>query len=41
VFAPRQIAEREGTGLTWAVRFGVFIVGLTLGTTLAGIVHGT
>jgi hypothetical protein len=41
VYAPRQIAEREGSGLTWAIRFGIFILGLTLGTTLAGIVHGT
>jgi hypothetical protein len=41
VFAPRQIADREGGGLTWTIRFLVFIAGLTLGTTLAGIVHGT
>jgi hypothetical protein len=41
VFAPRQIAEREGGALTWTVRFVTFILGLTLGTTLAGIVHGT
>jgi hypothetical protein len=34
VFAPRQIAEREGTTLTWAVRFAVFLVSLSLGTTL-------
>ena len=37
VFAPRQIAEREGTTRTWAVRFVVFLVGLSLGTTLHGL----
>ena len=37
VFAPRQIAEREGSPLNWAVRFAVFIVGLSLGTTLHGL----
>jgi hypothetical protein len=41
VYAPRQIAEREGSGASWAARFAVFLVGLTLGTTLAGIVQGT
>jgi hypothetical protein len=41
IFAPRQIAEREGTGLTWTIRFLVFVAGLILGTTLAGIVHGS
>jgi hypothetical protein len=41
IFAPRQIAEREGTGLTWTIRFLVFVAGLVLGTTLAGIVHGS
>jgi len=40
VYAPRQIAEREGTGLTWTIRFLVFMVGLILGTTLADVVHG-
>lgn len=40
VFAPRQIAEREGTGGSWAIRFVVFLVGLSLGTTLASILHG-
>ena len=34
VFAPRQIAEREGSTLNWAVRFGAFVVSLSLGTTL-------
>jgi hypothetical protein len=40
VFAPRQIAEREGTAGSWAVRFIVFIVGLGLGTTLAALIGG-
>ena len=35
VFAPRQIASREGTAATWTIRFLVFIVGLSIGTTLA------
>jgi hypothetical protein len=39
VFAPRQIAEREGSPGTWAVRFLVFVVSLALGQTLAGMVH--
>lgn len=37
VFAPRQVAEREGTFLNWAVRFLVFLVGLSIGTTWAGL----
>lgn len=37
VFAPRQIAEREGTPSSWAIRFGVFILGLSLGTTIHGL----
>ncbi len=36
VFAPRQLAEREGTPRTWAVRFIVFVLGLALGATLRG-----
>ena len=39
VFAPRQIAEREGTGATWTVRFVLFIVSLALGQTIAGLAH--
>ena len=39
VFAPRQIAEREGSPATWAVRFALFVVSLTVGHTIAGIVH--
>ncbi len=38
VFAPRQIAEREGSTLAWAVRFGAFVVSLSLGTTLRAVV---
>ena len=34
VFAPRQIAEREGSPRSWAIRFALFIVGLSLGTTI-------
>ena len=37
VFAPRQIAEREGTPLNWAVQFAVFMLGLALGTTIHGL----
>ena len=40
VFAPRQIAEREGTAGTWAVRFMVFLAGLVIGTTISGVVRG-
>jgi hypothetical protein len=38
VFAPRQIAEREGTPVNWAVRFGAFVLSLSLGTTLRAVV---
>ncbi len=34
VFAPRQVAEKEGSGLTWAVRFLLFLTGLTISQTL-------
>jgi hypothetical protein len=40
VYAPRQIAEREGSGTAWALRFAAFALGLSLGQTLAGMVHG-
>jgi hypothetical protein len=40
VFAPRQIAEREGTPGSWSIRFLVFIVGLSIGSTLAAMAHG-
>ncbi len=39
VFAPRQVAEAEGSGRTWIVRFGVFVLGLLLGHSLAGVVR--
>jgi len=31
VFAPRQIAESEGTWLTWAARYALFLVGAVVG----------
>jgi len=34
VFAPRQLAEHEGTLQTWAIRFVVFVLGLAVSTTL-------
>ena len=37
VFAPRQVAEREGSLLNWAFRFLVFLLALTIGTTWAGL----
>jgi hypothetical protein len=40
VFAPRQIAEREGSPTSWTVRFVLFVVSLSLGQTVAGLVHG-
>jgi hypothetical protein len=39
VFAPRQIAEREGSPASWAVRFVLFVVSLSIGQTIAGIAH--
>jgi len=39
VFAPRQIAEREGSPASWTVRFVLFVVSLSLGQTVAGLVH--
>jgi hypothetical protein len=35
VYAPRQVAEREGGPLEWAARFALFLVGIGLG--LAGL----
>jgi hypothetical protein len=40
VFAPRQVAEREGTALAWTLRFMLFLVGLSLGTTWTGLRGG-
>ncbi len=31
VFAPRQVAEREGSPISWLARFGVFAVSLVFG----------
>jgi hypothetical protein len=39
VFAPRQVADREGTPGTWALRFLLFLVSLALGQTLSGLLH--
>lgn len=39
VFAPRQVADREGTPRTWAVRFLLFLVSFTLGQTFSGLLH--
>lgn len=39
VFAPRQVADREGTPRTWAVRFLLFLVSFTLGQTLGGLLR--
>ena len=33
VFAPRQVAEREGGVVTWLVRFALFVAGFALGLT--------
>jgi len=40
IFAPRQIVERECSPSIWGIRFAVFVVGLSLGTTLSGLVRG-
>lgn len=39
VFAPRQVAEKEGSAGTWAIRFGVFVASLAVGATWVGIVR--
>jgi hypothetical protein len=31
IYAPRQIAEREGSPLVWLVRFGLFLVSVAFG----------
>ena len=31
IYAPRQIAEREGSGIEWIVRYLVFVVSIVLG----------
>jgi hypothetical protein len=37
VFAPRQVADREGSPWTWTTRFLLFLVSLALGQTFAGL----
>jgi hypothetical protein len=37
VYAPRQIAEREGGLMAWLLRFGLFLAGTVLGLGWAGI----
>jgi hypothetical protein len=39
VFAPRQIADREGSPSTWLVRFALFIVSVAIGQTVGGIIR--
>lgn len=41
VFAPRQVAEKEGSPLTWTVRYLVFLASLILGATWTAILHGS
>jgi hypothetical protein len=38
VFAPRQVADREGSPRTWATRFLLFLVSLAIGQTFAGVI---
>jgi hypothetical protein len=39
VFAPRQVAEREGTTRTWAVRYLLFITATVVGQTAGGVIR--
>ena len=39
VFAPRQVADKEGTAVTWTLRFALFLVSLALGQTVGGLLH--
>jgi uncharacterized membrane-anchored protein len=39
VFAPRQVAEREGSPRTWTIPFLLFLVSLAVGQTFAGLLH--
>ena len=39
VFAPRQVADKEGTTGTWVLRFLLFLVSLALGQTIGGLLH--
>jgi hypothetical protein len=38
VYAPRQVAEREGGVVAWLVRVALFLASLTLGATWVGLV---
>jgi hypothetical protein len=40
VFAPRQVADREGTPRSWTIRFLLFVVSLSIGQTITGLLHG-
>jgi len=40
VFAPRQVAEREGTPGQWIARFLLFLASLIVGATWAGAIRG-
>lgn len=40
IFAPRQVAEREGSPSSWVVRFLVFVASLAIGQTWLGFVRG-
>jgi hypothetical protein len=31
IYAPRQVAEREGGTMVWLARFGLFVVSVALG----------
>jgi hypothetical protein len=37
VFAPRQIAEREGGGVEWVLRYLLFVVSIVLGIGWLGV----
>lgn len=40
VFAPRQVAEREGSPLAWLVRYGCFALSVALGAGWIGLLSG-
>jgi hypothetical protein len=40
IFAPRQVAEREGSPGSWALRFGLFVLSLVVGATWLGLIRG-
>jgi hypothetical protein len=39
VFAPRQVADREGTAGTWTIRFLLFLISLAFGQTITGLIN--